>query len=183
MMLCGAGQYERRFALYAMLISARAEWLGRAFVAHDFKTTVHIGQGRSGGIGDGSHISDADIMASMGHNFIHGAFECSGATYNRPVGCVPTVDSAKTIGLVGVKAPRKAAGQGAGSFGQDIYAKYAVAPNGQTNPAVGSEADQYGGWVGGKRGKGADGCTCGPVVPLGGDDCDRLRNMAHRLNK
>ena len=84
------------------LISARAEWLGRAFVAHDFKTTVHIGQGRSGGIGDGSHISDADIMASMGHNFIHGAFECSGATYNRPA---EREAKALTVAPVGPSSP------------------------------------------------------------------------------
>ena len=60
--------------------------LGGPFGAHNLEAAVHIGQGRRGGIGDGCHISDADIMASMGHNLIHGAFEGGGAADNRPAG-------------------------------------------------------------------------------------------------
>jgi len=43
------------------------------------EAAVHIGQGRRGSIGDGCHISDADIMASMGNNLIHSAFKGGGA--------------------------------------------------------------------------------------------------------
>ena len=157
--------------------------LGGSLGANDLKAAVHIGQGGGGGIGDGRHISDADIMASMSNDFIHDAFEGSGTAYHGPAGRVPAVDGTKSIGLFGVKSTRKPARQGACSFRQNIYAKDPVAAHGQTNPAVGSQAHQNGRRIGGKRGKGTDRCACGSVLTQGRDDRDRLRHMAHSLNK
>jgi hypothetical protein len=73
------------------------------------KAAVHICQGGRGGIGDGCHISDADVMAAMGDDLIHGTFEGCGAAEHWPTAGVAAVDGAKTIGLSGVKSTRKAA--------------------------------------------------------------------------
>ena len=82
-----------------------------------------------------------------------------------------------------VKSTRKAASQRACPFRQNINAKYPIAPHRQTDPAVGSQTDQNGGRVGRERGKSADGCARASVSALSGDDRDRLRHMAHRLNE
>ena len=60
--------------------------LGGSLGANDLKAAVHIGQGGGGGIGDGRHIADADIMASMSNDFINRAFEGIGAAYHGPAG-------------------------------------------------------------------------------------------------
>ena len=157
--------------------------LRRAFGSDDLKAAVHIGQGGGGGIGDGCHISNTDVMAAMGDDLIHGTFEGCGAAEHWPAVGVSAVDGAEKIGLFGVKSTRKAASQRACPFRQNINAKYPIAPHRQTDPAVGSQTDQNGGRVGRERGKSADGCARASISALSGDDRDRLRHMAHRLNE